>query len=98
MLRITWDSEKDRANRIKHGVDFDEVRVIFEGDADHLVIYDAEHSDDEDRFLAVGRIARGLVIVAHTEPSDDVIRIVSARMATRAEAELFQDYVEGHRR
>jgi len=69
--------------------------VLFEGDPDYLVIYDEEHSDDEDRFLAIGPISRGVVVVAHTEPGDDVIRILSARMATRAEEELFYKYAGG---
>jgi uncharacterized DUF497 family protein len=90
-VRVEWDSEKDRANRIKHGLGFDEVRALFEGDANYLVIYDEEHSDDEDR-------AKGIVIVAHTEPSEAVIRIISARMATRAEEELFYKRTGGHRR
>jgi len=41
-VRVEWDPEKDRANRAKHGVSFDEVRVLFEGDADYLVFYDEE--------------------------------------------------------
>ena len=97
-VRVEWDPEKDRANRIKHGLSFDEVRGLFEGNADYLVIYDEEHSDDEDRFLAIGPIAKGVVIVAHTEPSEAVIRIISARMATRAEQELFYERTGGHKR
>jgi uncharacterized DUF497 family protein len=98
-VRVEWDPEKDRANRSKHGLGFDEVRVLFEGDADYLVIYDEEHSHgDEDRFLAIGPIAKGVVIVAHTEPSEAVIRIISARRATRAEEELFYKRTGGHKR
>jgi uncharacterized DUF497 family protein len=37
-VRVEWDAEKDRANRIKHGLGFDEVRALFESDADYLVI------------------------------------------------------------
>jgi len=81
-VRVEWDPEKDRANRAKHGLGFDEVQVLFEG-------------DPEDRFLAIGPISRGVVVVAHTEPGDDVIRILSARMATRAEEELFYKYAGG---
>ena len=97
-MRVEWDPEKDAANRVKHGLSFGEVRGLFEGDADYLVIYDAGHSDDEDRFLAIGAIAKGVVIVAHTEPSEAVIRIISARMATRVEQELFYKHAGGHKR
>jgi uncharacterized DUF497 family protein len=95
MVRVEWDPEKDRANRTKHGLGFEEVRILFEGDADYLVIYDQAHSADEDRFLAIGRISRGVVVVAHTEPGEDVIRIISARMATRVEEELFCKHAGG---
>lgn len=91
-VRIEWDAAKERANRAKHGIGFDEVRALFEGDQDYLVIYDDEHSDDEDRFLAIGSIKRGVVVVVHTEPGDDVIRIIGARTATRAEEQLFYQH------
>ena len=97
-MRVEWDPAKERANRAKHGIGFDEVRVLFEDDQDYLVIYDEEYSDDEDRFLAVGPIERGVVVVVHTEPGDDVIRIISARMATRAEEQLFYRHSGGRKR
>lgn len=95
---MEWDPEKDRANRAKHGLGFDEVRGLFEGNADHLLIYDEAHSDEEDRFLAIGQVRRGVVVVAHTEPAEDVIRLISARMATRAEEELYRQRTGGRKR
>ena len=97
-MRVEWDPEKDRANRAKHGISFDEVRVLFEGDADYLVIYDHKHSDAEDRFVAIGPIAAGVVTAAFTEPGEDVIRIISARMATRVEEEAFFRHAGGRER
>ena len=97
-MQVEWDPEKDRANRIKHGVGFDEVRALFESDTDYLVIYDEEHSEDEDRFLAIGPTAKGVVTVAYTEPREDVIRIISARMATRIEEERFYKRTGGRKR
>jgi uncharacterized DUF497 family protein len=96
-VRVEWDPAKDRENQAKHGISFDELRPLFEGDQDYLVIYDEEHSEDEDRFLAIGPISRGVVVVVHTEPGDDVIRIISARMATRAEEQLFYEHRGGRR-
>ena len=84
-MRVEWDPAKERENQGKHGISFDEVRALFEGDQDYLVIYDEEHSEDEDRFIAIGPLGRGVVVVVNTEPGDEVIRIISARMATRAE-------------
>ena len=81
-----------------YGIGFDDVRPLFEGGEDYLVIYDEEHSADEDRFLAVGTIPKGVVVVVHTEPGDDVIRIISARMATRQEEQLFYEHRGGRRK
>ena len=97
-MRVEWDPAKDRTNRVKHGLGFDEAAVLFESGADYLVIYDEEHSVDEDRFLAVGPIAKGVVTVAYTEPTEDVIRIISARMATRIEEEMFYRQAGGPKR
>ena len=68
------------------------------GYQDYLVIYDEEHSEDEDRFIAIGPIGRGVVVGVHTEPGDDVIPIISARMARRAEEQLFSEYSGGRKR
>jgi uncharacterized DUF497 family protein len=62
------------------------------------VIYDEEHSDDEERFLAVGPIAKGVVTVVYTEPREDVVRIISARMATPGEEEAFYRLTGGRKR
>jgi hypothetical protein len=97
-VRVEWDPEKDRANRIKHGLGFHEVRALFEGEVDHLVISDEEHSEDEDRFIPIGTVAKGVVAVAHSEPSEGTVRIISARMATRAEEALFRRHVRGRKR
>ena len=96
-MRVEWDPAKDRENQAKHGISFDEVRPLFEDDQDYLVVYDEEHSEYEDRFLAIGLIGRGAVVVVHSEPGDDVIRIISARMATRAEEQLFYEHGGGRR-
>ncbi|NOR90517.1 MAG: hypothetical protein GQ524_09715 [Anaerolineales bacterium] len=50
---------------------------MFTGDRDYLEIYDAEHSFDEDRFIAIGPIQRGLVLVVYTERLEETIRIIS---------------------
>jgi uncharacterized DUF497 family protein len=97
-VRIDWDPRKDRANRTKHGLSFEEVQALFEGNANSLVIYDEEHSSEEDRFLAVGPIAKGIITVLYTEPTEDIIRIIGARMATRREQALFNKHIRGTKR
>lgn len=94
-MRITWDPVKNAANQRKHGVAFEEAQALFLGAEDYLEIYDEAHSDQEDRFIAIGPIPRGLVLVVWTERDEDVIRIVSARWATTAEQRLFLTYKRG---
>ena len=78
-----WRDDEEAAELFKSGVDF-------------LEIYDEEHSDEEDRFIAVGPIKRGVIVVAYTERDDDVLRILSARMATKKEHQRFEEF-EGER-
>ena len=93
-VRYQWDPDKESTNREKPGVGFDEVRELFEGITDYLEIFDEEHSAVEERFISIGPIQRGIVLVVWTEPGEDVIRIISARLATRRERELFYKYME----
>jgi len=79
-----WDPEKALTNAAKHGVTFEEAVTAF-GDPLSLTIFDPDHSDDEDRFVLLGYTLQGrLVVVIHTD-RDGVVRIISARLATRRE-------------
>lgn len=91
-MRFEWDPAKDEANRAKHGVSFEEAAELFQSETDYLEIYDEEHSGEEDRFLAIGPIRRGVIVVAYTERDKDVLRIVSARMATRQERQRLKQF------
>ena len=93
--KLEWDPAKDRANRAKHGLSFEAASELFSNSVDCLEIYDELHSLEEDRFIAVGPIQRGVIVVAYTERQDEVIRIVSARMATKKERDLFEAYWRG---
>ncbi|HKY31005.1 MAG TPA: BrnT family toxin [Candidatus Polarisedimenticolia bacterium] len=88
--RIFWS--KDEINRTKHGLSFEESSELFKSGVDYLEIYDEEHSEDEDRFIAVGPIKRGVIVVAFTEREDDVLRLLSARVATKNERRRFEAY------
>ena len=94
-MTITWDPAKNDANVQKHGVSFEEAQALFSSGEDYLEIFDEAHSTTEDRFIAIGPIARGLVLVVWTEWEDDVLRIISARWATPTERTLFTRYREG---
>jgi len=93
-MRFQWDPDKETRNREKHGIGFDEVLELFTGGADCLEIFDEAHSTFEERFISIGPIQCGIVLVVWTEPGDEVIRIISARLATTRERELFHKYME----
>jgi len=92
-MEFEWDPAKDRANRVRHSISFDEVTELFTGGVDYLDLYDVEHSQDEDRFIAIGPVRRGLVVVVHTERREDTVRIISARLATVSESSLFRRHM-----
>ena len=74
---VEWDEAKNAANRLKHGVSFEEAQELFARSDDYLEIFDADHSDLEERFIAIGLIAGGVVLVIWTERDEERIRIVS---------------------
>jgi uncharacterized DUF497 family protein len=94
-VRFEWDPHKDQANQKKHGLSFDHAVELFTGHSDYLEIYDEQHSEEEDRFIAIGPARAGVIVVVYTEQREDVIRIVSARKATRKEILLFRQYLGG---
>lgn len=93
-VRVIWDAVKDYENRRKHGIAFSEAEELFRSGADYLEIFDEANSEFEDRFIAIGPIARGPVLVEWTEREDDVFRIISARWTTRREQTLCHAYME----
>jgi hypothetical protein len=93
-VKVAWDEAKNLANQRKHGVSFQEASELFLSTIDYLEIFDDVHSDLEDRFIAVGPISRGLVLVVWTERDEDTIRIISARWATKHEQNLYHKYLK----
>ena len=93
MYYFDWDENKSRINLEKHGITFEEASTVFFDDR-AILFDDPEHSIDEDRFLLLGMSETAKVcIVCHCyRESDTVIRIISARQATRKEE---QRYVRG---
>lgn len=89
-----WDLKKGWANVRKHGVSFNLAQQLLESDAEYLVIFDVEHSADEDRYIAIGSIDQRIILVVWTEPMEGVVRIISARWATKGEEQLFRQHVE----
>ncbi len=88
-MDFEWDPAKATANESKHGVTFEEAMTVF-GDPLELTISDPDHSMEEFRFVSIGLSgARRLLIVSYTE-RDEVIRLISARLATAQERKQYE--------
>ena len=90
MYVFDWDECKNLINQDKHGIDFAEASSVF-WDERAILFDDPEHSDDEERFILLGMSQNANVcMVCHCyRESDTVIRIISARKATRKELERY---------
>jgi len=90
-LVFEWDPEKDKANRRKHGVGFEEAMTVF---ADPLAGMrpDPRHSTREERFVMLGRSLRDrLLAVMFTERGENRVRLISARRATPHERNTYEE-------
>ena len=85
-LRFEWDQRKNLANRRKHGVSFEEAATVFT-DEHGLLIADPDHSQSEDRFVLLGLCSslRILVVCHCYQETEELVRIISARKATKSE-------------
>ena len=93
MYIFDQDENKNQINQKKHGIDFDEASSVFY-DERAILFDDPEHSEWEERFILLGMSnITNICVVCHCyRESDTVIRIISARKATKKEAER---YVKG---
>ena len=90
-MTFTWDPKKAQANLKKHGVDFREAATVFDEPLS-IAFPDPDHSVGEARFLIIGMSALSRVlVVSYTEATADVIRIISARVATRHERTFYEE-------
>mgnify|MGYP004493230353 CR=1 FL=1 len=89
-INFEWDSSKDDINKKKHKISFEEAKTVFY-DTNALLIDDPDHSQEEERFIILGMSQKAnLLVVCHCyRASDTVIRIISARKATRTESEQY---------
>lgn len=90
-LQFEWHKEKARSNLSKHQVSFEEASTVFD-DQFARTLYDEDHSIDEEREIIVGHsILNRLLVVSFTEKLDGVVRIVSARLATKKERKRYEE-------
>ena len=85
-----WDTAKNLSNISKHGIPFKLAATVF-SDQDAILLDDNKHSQDEDRFIAIGLSKNlNLLTVCHCYRDDDtIIRIISARKANTIEIKLY---------
>ncbi len=91
-MRFLWDKNKNLANIKKHKISFEEAKTVFFDDNARL-IPDPEHSQSEERFIILGLTNKlRLLIVVHTyKENDEIIRIISARKATKSESKYYYE-------
>jgi len=91
MIKFEWDPAKAASNVRKHGISFEEAQSIFY-DEFALQFFDEEGSETEDRFLMLGLSSEAqILMVCHCERNQgNIIRIISARRATKNETRYYQ--------
>ena len=91
-IRFEWDNKKAIKNLAKHKVSFEEAQSVFDDDNARL-IYDPDHSEDEDRFILLGlSYSLKILVVVHCyKDEEDLIRLISARKATRSEEKHYKE-------
>ena len=92
-MKFEWDDDKNKSNFDKHGIWFEEAQTVWV-DANSVEFFDPEHSnDEEDRFIRVGLSAKlNLLVVVFCELDVvGVIRIISARYATKKERKQYEE-------
>jgi len=85
-----WDDKKNKLNQKLHGIAFEDAKFVF-NDPFKVILPDLYHSEKEERWLAIGIVNRVLFVV-FTERGENIIRIISARVGTKAEERLYNDH------
>lgn len=90
-MNYEWDEVKEKLNIAKHKVNFSEAKSVF-SDEYGLIIFDKDHSNDEERFLLLGMSDKErILLVVHCYKQGDTIRIISARKATKKEKSSYKE-------
>lgn len=91
-MQFEWDEIKNQINIDKHGIDFADVADIFNHPM--LTLLDEREDYDEDRWIGIGWIKSLIGVVIYTERVGDVIRIISARKATKNEVRRYEKNIK----
>jgi len=89
-IHFNWDNSKALLNKRKHGISFEEAQTVFY-DENAIEYFDPDHSEDEDRFIMLGfSFKLRMLVVCYCTRTGNTIRIISARKATRHEADNYR--------
>lgn len=93
-IAFEWDPGKSRLNEQKHRISFEEAQTVFY-DENARLIADPDHSENEDRFIILGLSSklRTLVVCHCYRKAESVIRIISARRATKTERSQYEEHL-----
>ena len=91
-MQFEWDEGKNLANIRKHGIDFKDAIDVFNHPM--LAAPDLREDYGEERWLALGWMNATMAVVVYVERSGPVIRIISARKATKGEAKRYGQSIE----
>ncbi len=96
-MKFQWDPSKAAGNIRKHGISFDEAMTVFK-DPFALIFDDSVHSENEFREIIIGMSAlRKMLLVCFVEKQGDILRIISARPATKQEIKDYEEYVHSQK-
>ncbi|SFV67966.1 hypothetical protein MNB_SV-14-1387 [hydrothermal vent metagenome] len=93
-IKFSWDTNKAQSNLIKHKISFEEAKTVFD-DENARLIFDPEHSEDEDRFILLGFSCNSkiLTVVHCYRDNEQNIRLISARKSTKAEEKQYKEFL-----
>jgi len=92
-IKFSWDKNKAQSNLKKHKISFEEAETVFD-DENARLIFDPDHSEDEDRFILLGFSSSSKILtVVHCYRDDEKnIRIISARKSTNIEENQYREF------
>ena len=90
IIDFDWDKNKATSNLSKHSVSFDEAKTVFD-DPLFVDFFDPDHSNDEHRYLIIRQSHQGRILIVSYNERRNVIRLISARVATRRERKAYEE-------